>query len=609
MRQRGCPYLGSVAHAALVTAVLAGPAFAQSPIVIVSPTSFEFVDARIPYTVRWESADIRRNSGFFVYYEHASQRHAICEAAPSARECVWADPPAPAQFSGSLFVEARANNGAVLAVAQSEPFILHEGFLPNPWIGNIDIGDVGVPGSVERNADDSTIVIRGSGAGIGGTADAFHMFYTGIVGGDAVNIRGTITHIDGPPGTKVGLMVRNTDEPGSIHDFLAVSATDVAYVRRFDDNSPAVQTIPTTIQGLPIPIELMRRGLYTEMNAMINGVWQRIGKSTLGSGFIGFAVTSGARGAPATVTLEQVRSDTDGFAAIFNLSPFFGQEFVAGTPMTIDWSQREPHPVTLSYSLDRGETWTRIPECTSVLANSCTWNNPIESEAAQIRADFDDTDDRAAWTASGEFAIRPGRLHPLPAGWTSRDIGSVGAAGFATYSSDHGLFAVAGSGAGIQGSADSFHFVSQPIVEERGHDVEIIARVASTEAAFGPSRVGVMVRAHGRPGAPHATVLVPTFAFSGFASLTFVRRPSERGATAVTVGATVSDPVWVRFNISSDVVSAYYREATNAPWRFLGTERVALGRRYEAGLAVSGANDGTLGRGTFDNVTVNFIRR
>jgi hypothetical protein len=67
--------------------------------------------------------------------------------------------------------------------------------------------------------------------------------------------------------------------------------------------------------------------------------------------------------------------------------------------------------------------------------------------------------------------------------------------------------------------------------------------------------------------------------------------------------------MWVRFVISSDVVSAYYREADSAPWRFLGTERVALGRRYEAGLAVSSTSDGTLGRGTFDSVTVNFIRR
>jgi hypothetical protein len=592
----------------MITAMLAHPAFAQSPIVIVSPSFSEFVDARVPFTVRWESPDIRRNAGFFVYYVHDSQPHAICEAPPSARECVWADPPSPGAFSGTLFVEARALNGSVLAVTESAPFTLHEGFLPNPWIGSTDVGDVGVPGSVDRNADDSTIVLRGSGAGIGGTSDAFHIFYTGIVGGDAVNIRGTITQIDGPPGTKVGLTVRPTFDAGSAHDFLAAGANDISYVRRFDDNGPTVQTIVDSLPALPIPIELMRRDNYTELNAMIDGAWQRVGRSTLGAGTMGFAVTSGARDVLATATLENVRSDTHSFPAISNLSPFFGQQFVAGTPMPIEWTQLEPHPVTLSYSLDNGETWTPMPECTSVLANSCTWNSPVESEAARVRADFDNTDDRTAWTISGEFVIRPGALHPLPSGWISRDVGSVAATGFATYSSEHGQFAVAGSGAGISGSADAFHFVSRPVVEQRGHDVEIIARVASTEA-FGPSQVGVMVRAHGGARAPHVTVLVPTFAFSPIAGLTFVRRQSERGATIATLGPAVGDPAWVRFLISGRVVSAYYREASNAPWRFLGTDRVALGSRYEAGLAVSGATDGALGRGTFDNVTVNFIRR
>ena len=61
-----------------------------------------------------------------------------------------ADPPAPADFSGTLFVEARAVNGSVLAVTESEPFTLHEGFLPNPWIGTVDVGDVGVPAVSEE---------------------------------------------------------------------------------------------------------------------------------------------------------------------------------------------------------------------------------------------------------------------------------------------------------------------------------------------------------------------------------------------------------------------------------------------------------------------------
>jgi hypothetical protein len=118
-----------------------------------------------------------------------------------------------------------------------------------------------------------------------------------------------------------------------------------------------------------------------------------------------------------------------------------------------------------------------------------------------------------------------------------------------------------------------------------------------------------MVRAHGGAGAPHVSVLVPTAAFSRTTGLTFARRRSEGGATIATVGPAVADPAWIRFVISNGVVSAYYREASHAPWRFLGSDRINLGARYEAGLAVSGVADGTLGRGTFDNVQVNSIKR
>lgn len=51
------------------------------------------------------------------------------------------------------------------------------------------------------------------------------------------------------------------------------------------------------------------------------------------------------------------------------------------------------------------------------------------------------------------------------------------------------------------------------------------------------------------------------------------------------------------------VISTMHRGASSAK------ERIALGPRFEAGLAVSSVNDGILGRGTFDNVRVKYIRR
>jgi hypothetical protein len=607
MRQGSWSSLTTLGHAALVTAALACPAFGQSPIEIVSPSPDEFVDARLPFTVRWEAPDIPGNAGFVVYYVQAAEQRPICNAPSTARECVWADPPAPRDFSGTLFVEARSAAGNVLAVTESELFYLHEGFLPNPWTGNVDVGDVGVPGSAARNEDDTTIVLSGSGHGIEGITDAYQYLFTQIIGGDAVNLRATITSIDGPRGTKVGLMVGG-GTPGAANDVLAITRDGVAlYQHRFDDDGATVRTVVSTRATLPIEIELIRRG-HTELNVLVDGEWRRAGRSILGTGLLGFAITSGRRNVLATAVLENVRSDTDSFPAFTGLSPFNGEEFVAGEPIPITWTQREPHAVTVSYSLDNAETWTPVRGCVAIMANSCTWHNPRESEAARIRVDYVNSDDRTTWISSFAFVIRPGALRPLPDPWHSRDVGGVATAGFATFSQGPRLFAVGGSGAGIAGNADEFHFVSRRLVERRGHAVEVTARVASTELSFGPAQAGIMVRAIGGAGAPHVSVLVPTSPFSRVLPLSFVRRASKGGETAAIIGPAVGEPVWIRLRIDDGTVRAFYREAANAPWRFLGQTRVALGARFDVGFAVTSVADGSLTRATFDRVAIEYVR-
>ena len=58
----------------------------------------------------------------------------------------------------------------------------------------------------------------------------------------------------------------------------------------------------------------------------------------------------------------------------------------------------------------------------------------------------------------------------LPTPWTNQDIGSVFAAGSASFAG--GVFTVRGSGSDIWGTADSFQAVMQPIAD----DVQIVAQ-------------------------------------------------------------------------------------------------------------------------------------
>jgi hypothetical protein len=113
----------------------------------------------------------------------------------------------------------------------------------------------------------------------------------------------------------------------------------------------------------------------------------------------------------------------------------------------------------------------------------------------------------------------------------------------------------------------------------------------------------------GDAGAPHVSVFLPTSPFSRLLPLSFVRRASEGGETTATIGLAVGEPVWIRLRIDDGTVRASYREAANAPWRFLGETRVALGARFDVGFAVTSVADGSLTRATFDRVAIEQVRR
>ncbi len=98
------------------------------------------------------------------------------------------------------------------------------------------------------------------------------------------------------------------------------------------------------------------------------------------------------------------------------------------------------------------------------------------------------TDNSGATTTSAPVAITVNSPAGLPAPWLDQDVGAVGPPGSVTYS--NGTFTVVGSGTNIYGTADAFHFVSQPM----SGDGEIVARVASVENTTNNSKGGIMIR-------------------------------------------------------------------------------------------------------------------
>ena len=91
---------------------------------------------------------------------------------------------------------------------------------------------------------------------------------------------------------------------------------------------------------------------------------------------------------------------------------------------------------------------------------------------------------------------------PLPAPWTSADVGAVGKTGSASASA--GTFTIAGAGADIWGASDAFHFA---YIQLPG-DGTIVARVATVQNVAAWTKAGVMIRQSLAADAAHASLFV-----------------------------------------------------------------------------------------------------
>ncbi|MBL7187566.1 MAG: discoidin domain-containing protein [Phycisphaerae bacterium] len=92
------------------------------------------------------------------------------------------------------------------------------------------------PGSISYDAAGGTYTLRSAGPDIWGTADGFHFAYKELVGNGSITARvDGIT--DGGVWAKVGVMVRESLEPGATHAMMAVTpANRVSFVHRLAAN-------------------------------------------------------------------------------------------------------------------------------------------------------------------------------------------------------------------------------------------------------------------------------------------------------------------------------------------------------------------------------------
>jgi hypothetical protein len=186
----------------------------------------------------------------------------------------------------------------------------------------------------------------------------------------------------------------------------------------------------------------------------------------------------------------------------------------------------------------------------------------------------------------------------LPSPWVSSDLGSVALPGSATHSS--GTFTVTAAGSDIWGTADSFHYVYQPL----SGNGEIVARVTSVQNTHPNAKAGVMIRETLSATSPHAMMNITPSVGGEF--LEFLRRYSGGGETSFSGGGSMALPYWVKLVRNGSTVSGY-SSSDGTSWVLVRSETIQMEASVYIGLAVTSHNNSVLTTATFDNVAVSAV--
>jgi hypothetical protein len=185
------------------------------------------------------------------------------------------------------------------------------------------------------------------------------------------------------------------------------------------------------------------------------------------------------------------------------------------------------------------------------------------------------------------------RAQSLPAGWSTSDVGAVGAIGNASGVGQS--FTVTGAGADIWDTADAFRFVYTRMTG----DGWVVARVNSLQNVTDWTKAGVMMRESLAPGSAHAFMLV-----SANKGAAFQRRVSTGGVSTHTSGGSgYMVPGFVGLIRSGTTISAWFSwDGSN--WIPVGSDTIPMSSTIYVGLAVTSHTAGVLATANFDTVTL-----
>ena len=184
---------------------------------------------------------------------------------------------------------------------------------------------------------------------------------------------------------------------------------------------------------------------------------------------------------------------------------------------------------------------------------------------------------------------------PCPASWNCADIGNPAQVGDQTLTNS--TWTVKGGGQDINGHADQFHYVWQPVAANETISMHVTAQTASAPLA----KTGVMIRQSTDANASfYGAFVTPT---NGIIVL-YRDGAGIRSTQQATVAGKV--PTYIQVTRWSNVFSAYTSTDGNT-WTYLDGSSVSMQSLTGAtlgGIAVSSTNPGALSTATIDSVSM-----
>ena len=214
-----------------------------------------------------------------------------------------------------------------------------------------DIGSVGVTGGSALSGTNFTLL--GSGADIGGTADAFHFVYQTNSGDGAFIVR-VSSQLAADPSSKAGLMIRESSATSARYVFVGITpGNSVSFQNRAATNGVSSST---AVAGFTAPcwVQLVRSGTAFTASYSTNGVnWMTLGSSNI-TGFAtaalwGLAVTAHNNALASAATFDNVTPPNAGPV----LNPMADRTLIAGQTLTLTNTATDPNspPQILTFSL------------------------------------------------------------------------------------------------------------------------------------------------------------------------------------------------------------------------------------------------------------------